>query len=386
MGSTIIPILDGHRQRWKELVDTALRANTPAPRVVSEYSGLTEIHNFGPNPGALRAFEYVPARPDPALVVVLHGCAQTAADYDLGAGWSTLADRYGFVLLLPQQQAANNPNMGFNWFLPGDIARGEGEALSIRQMVEAMIVAHGIDRRRVFITGLSAGGAMTSAMLATYPDVFAAGAVIAGLPYRTATSVNEAFQSMFQMRPRPASEWGDLVRAASPHRGPWPRISVWHGGADAVVRPENADEIVKQWVDVHGLDHAPTREETVDGYPRQVWRNRAGRDVIESYTIPGMAHGTPLAAGLSDQHCGVPGAFLLEAGISSSYHIAKFWGLTGRPRSVPSESRKRARKSPALTRSPTSMPAGVRVPVTEAHLVPAALGRLVNRLRARLSR
>jgi len=385
MGSTIIPILDGHRQRWKELVDTALRANTPAPRVVSEYSGLTEIHNFGPNPGALRAFEYVPARPDPALVVVLHGCAQTAADYDLGAGWSTLADRYGFVLLLPQQQAANNPKMGFNWFLPGDIARGEGEALSIRQMVETMIVAHGIDRRRVFVTGLSAGGAMTSVMLAAYPDVFAAGAIIAGLPYRTATNVNEAFQSMFQVRPRPAPEWGDLVRAASPHQGPWPRVSVWHGGADSMVRPENADEIVKQWVDVHGLHHAPTRVEKIDGYPRQVWRNRAGHDVIESYTIPGMAHGTPLAAGLSDRHCGVPGAFLLDVGISSSYHIAKFWGLTGRPRSASVEPRNRARKSPASTRNPTATLAGVRVPVTPANLAPAALARLVNRLRARLS-
>jgi feruloyl esterase len=88
---------------------------------------------------------------------------------------------------------------------------------------------------------------MTSVMLTTYPDTFAAGAVIAGLPYRTATNVKEAFESMFQVRARSAREWGDLVRAASPHRGPWPRISVWHGGADLVVKPENADQIVKQW-------------------------------------------------------------------------------------------------------------------------------------------
>ena len=102
----------------------------------------------------------------PALVVVLHGCTQTAAGYDLGAGWSTLAERYGFVLLLPEQTPANNPKTCFNWFLPGDTARDRGEALSIRQMIEKTIGAHGVDRKRVFITGLSAGGAMTAAMLA----------------------------------------------------------------------------------------------------------------------------------------------------------------------------------------------------------------------------
>lgn len=401
MVSTIIPALDGHRRQWKAFVRAGHHVLAPTPNAAPALDHLTEVHEFGSNPGALRMFKYVPERPESALVVVLHGCAQTAADYDLGAGWSTLADRYGFVLLLPQQQPSNNPSKGFNWFLPGDIARGEGETLSVRQMVETMIVAHGIDRRRVFVTGLSAGGAMTSVMLATYPELFAAGAIIAGLPYGTATNVNEAFQSMFQARARPAPEWGDLVRAASSHPGPWPRLSVWHGGADTVVRPDNADEIVKQWADVHCLDPGPTRVETVDGYPRQVWRNRSGRDVIELYTIPSMAHGTPLATGGSDQHCGIPGAYLLEVGISSSYHIAKFWGLTGRPRSIAAEPRKPSGKSARLNRNPTATLAGVRIsaadtPVADAgrsranrsspspHLVPAALVRLVNRLRMRL--
>src|SRR5205085_5815523 len=146
---------------------------------------LTVLTGVGTNPGAVRMFAYVPnnlARA-PALVVVLHGCTQSAASYDLGAGWSKLAERCGFVVLLPEQTSANNPKTCFNWFLPGDTVRGRGEALSIRQMIEKTIGAHGIDRTRVFITGLSAGGAMTAAMLATYPEVFAAGAIIAGLPY-----------------------------------------------------------------------------------------------------------------------------------------------------------------------------------------------------------
>jgi poly(hydroxyalkanoate) depolymerase family esterase len=348
---TTIATLAQFRRRWETLMHSGRGVHSPTLEFDPAFNRLTEVHGFGSNPGALRMFKYVPAQPEPALVVVLHGCTQTAANYDLGAGWSTLADRYGFVLLLPQQQASNNLNSCFNWFLADDIERGKGEARSIRQMVETMILDHGIDRSRVFVTGLSAGGAMTSVMLATYPDTFAAGAVIAGLPYRTATNVKEAFESMFQVRARSAREWGDLVRAASPHQGPWPRISVWHGGADPVVKPENADQIVKQWTDVHGLNDEPTLTETVDGFPRQVWLNRAGDNVIESYTIPSMAHGTPLATGGFDEHCGVPGAFLLEVGISSSYHIARFWGLTGNPRPAPAEWSKPAWIVPPLPRN-----------------------------------
>src|ERR1044072_7301795 len=95
---------------------------------------LREITGFGSNPGNLRMFAYRPPTlaDKPALVVVLHGCPQTAAVYDLGTGWSTLAERYGFALLLPEQQRSNNPNGCFNWFRPADARRGRGETLSIR--------------------------------------------------------------------------------------------------------------------------------------------------------------------------------------------------------------------------------------------------------------
>jgi poly(3-hydroxybutyrate) depolymerase len=169
---------------------------------------------------------------------------------------------------------------------------------------------------------------MASAMLATYPDVFAGGAIIAGLPYGVATNLQQALNAMFQSRPLPASELGDLVRNASPHQGPWPKISVWHGSADKTVNPANADELVKQWADVHHLGPKPTLNTSVDGYPCQIWRNASGETVIESYTITNMAHGTPLGLADNAERYGETGAFLLEAGISSSYHIAKFFGLT----------------------------------------------------------
>ena len=324
LGQTI-SALNRYRRHWSTLLQTTgAKGSAGAPSAAADH--LTELTGFGSNPGGLRMFTYVPNKlsPSPALVVVLHGCTQSAGSYDLGAGWSTLSERYGFVLLMPEQTQANNPKTCFNWFLPGDTARDRGEALSIRQMIEKTIGAHGIDRGRVFITGLSAGGAMTAAMLAIYPEVFAAGAIIAGLPYGTAGNVQQAFESMFQGRSHSSKAWGDLVRRASGHRGPWPRVSIWHGDQDATVKPMNADALVQQWSDVHGIDAAPVADK-VDGYPRKVW-SRDGVDVIECYTITGMAHGTPLA---TDAHGGTAGPFLLEVGISSSYHIAKFFGLTG---------------------------------------------------------
>lgn len=293
-------------------------------------SPLVEMRGFGSNPGNLRMFAFAPARLQQprALVVVLHGCGQTAGAYDLGAGWSTLAKHYGFALLLPQQQSTNNVNGCFNWFNEDDIARGRGEACSIRQMIARMMRDYAIDPRRVFVTGLSAGGAMTSVMLAIYPEVFAAGAIVAGLPFGVATNVREALSAMRGSTPRPASELGDLVRGASKHRGQFPRVSVWHGSADRTVNPANAGEIVKQWLDVHHLPEAPMSGTMVDGHPRQVWWNADGDAIVESYTITDMAHGTPLGRADDDKRYGRKGAFLLEAGISSSYHIAKFFGLT----------------------------------------------------------
>jgi poly(3-hydroxybutyrate) depolymerase len=166
-------------------------------------------------------------------------------------------------------------------------------------------------------------------VLACYPDVFAAGAVVAGLPYGTATNVQQALEAMFQCPTRPPEAWGDAVRRANPgYQGSWPRVSVWHGSADRTVVPSNAQEIIKQWTSVHRLEPTPNVEDTIDGYSRQLWLDASGKEIIESYVIADMAHGTPLSTGDADFQCGTTGPFLLEAGISSSFHIARFFGLT----------------------------------------------------------
>jgi poly(hydroxyalkanoate) depolymerase family esterase len=275
-------------------------------------------------------FSFVPAhhQQQPALVVVLHGCGQTAAAYDLGAGWSTLAKHYGFALLLPEQQRANNAQRCFNWFQSEDVTRDEGEVGSIRQMIAKMVADRAIDPRRIFVTGLSAGGAMTMAMLSIYPELFTAGAVIAGLPFGVAQNVRDALMQMHMPPSRRGQDLGKLVRGAASFRGQWPKLSVWHGSADRTVHPGNADEIVKQWLDLHHLPIGPMAESEVDGYPRQVWWNAAGEPMVESFTITDMAHGTPIGLAENDKRYGKQGPYLIDAGISSSYHIAKFFGVT----------------------------------------------------------
>ena len=288
-------------------------------------SRLREHAGFGPNPGGLRLFAYKPRGlpPGAPLVVILHGCKQDAHGYDHGAGWSRLAERFGFVLLAPEQVRAVNPNGCFDWFLPVHTRRGLGEAASIAAMIAWAIKTYACDPPRVFITGLSAGGAMTSVMLATYPEIFAAGAVIAGLPYDSAQNVPQAFAAMQAPADRSPDEWGEAVRQASQHQGPWPRVSLWHGDADQTVAPANMVASIRQWVNVHGAAHQS--EDEGNGFKRRVWHDEGGRPVVEAITLAGLGHGTPIGEGI-----GHAAPYILEAGISSSLWILRFFGIAGR--------------------------------------------------------
>jgi poly(hydroxyalkanoate) depolymerase family esterase len=290
---------------------------------------LNEVTGFGSNPGHLRMLAYTPKElpQGSALVVALHGCTQAAAAYDYGSGWSTLADRHQFALLLPEQQRTNNPNTCFTWFHPAATRRNGSEALSISEMIEHMIRNHGIDRSQVFIIGLSAGGAMTAAMLAAYPEVFAGGAIIAGLPHGAASTVQEAFAAMAQGAERSPEKWGNLVRIASAHRGPWPRLSIWHGAADPIVNPRNAEQLIKQWTNVHGVATEPDFVHGVRGHTRRVWCDETGAEVIEAYSISGMGHGVPVALIHGSDRCGNVAAFHFDVGLCASSQIIAFWGI-----------------------------------------------------------
>lgn len=289
---------------------------------------LIELKNFGSNPGMLKCWLYLPTilAPKTPLVVVLHGCTHNAATYDHGTGWSKLAEEKGFAVLFAEQQRANNANLCYNWFEPGDIRRDAGEALSIREMIGHVIEAHGIDIGRIFITGLSAGGAMANVMLATYPELFAGGAIIGGLPYGTALSAGQAFERMRGQNAPSASQLQAGLTTAATRRGPWPSISVWHGTHDQTVKPINAEQIARQWASVHRISDTPDLIESINGHSRRVWRDESGNEVMEVNLIKGMAHGVPLSF-TAEAPLGQPGPFMLEAGTSSTARIAMSWGL-----------------------------------------------------------
>ena len=156
-----------------------------------------------------------------------------------------------------------------------------------------MVSQHGIDRRRLRHRPVGRRRDDRSDAR-NYPEVFAAGGIIAGLPYRAATNVQEAFDGMFQCAPRPARAWGDLVRAASASRAVAARLGVaWRRRCHDQARERRRDH---QAMERRARPRCgPDPQRNGRRLSPQVWRNLAGEDVIRSYTITSMAHGTPLA-------------------------------------------------------------------------------------------
>ena len=315
-----------------------------APPVGELTSALTQVTGFGSNPGNLRMWKHVPANmpANAPLVVAMHGCTQTASAYT-NTGWNALAEQLKFYVLYPEQLSANNQNGCFNWFEPGDIARGQGEALSIKQMVDKMMADHAIDGRRVFVTGLSAGAAMTHVMAAAYPDVFAGGAVMAGIPYKCATSMTQGFSCMSPGSDKTPAQWASLVRGAySGYSGSYPKMSLWHGTSDFTVKNSNQNEGMEQWTAVHGIDQTPDLSDTVAGYPHKVYRDSAGNALVETYDLTGMGHGTAIDPATkfpgTNVACGTAGAYVLDTNICSTWHVAQFFGLDNSDAVAPSVS------------------------------------------------
>jgi poly(hydroxyalkanoate) depolymerase family esterase len=337
------------------LASTVLAAATAAAVIVGAPSAqaatLTQVTGFGSNPGNLTMYVY---RPDgigtgAPLVVAMHGCTQDANAYYTNSGWRTFADRWGFTLIFPQQSSANAANACFNWFTAGDVGRGQGEALSIKQMVDHALSTYGANPSRVFVTGLSAGGAMTAVMLATYPDVFAAGSIVAGIAYGCAPATSP-YTCMSPGVDKTPAQWGNLVRNAySGYADPWPRVSIWHGTSDYVVATANANESRDQWTNVWGISTTPTSTSTLPANTSVENYDSGGQTVVKVYRVSGMGHGTPVDPGTAADQCGTAGAYFLDT-ICSAYRDALFFGLNG---STPPPS---TSPSASASPSPTSGP------------------------------
>jgi feruloyl esterase len=293
---------------------------------------LVEVSEFGANPGDLQMFKYVPEQMEgsPAMVVVLHGCAQSAEDIARLTDWNKLAIQHQFAVLYPQQKATNNIQKCFNWFVEEDIQKESGESLSIKAMIDQMVQDHGIDTSRIFVTGMSAGGAMTSVMMATYPHYFQAGAILSGVPYGGATNLTDAVSLMGGGVEKSGEEWAQLVKDQNPsYAGAYPELMVFQGTDDPIVKAPNADKIIRQWGTLHGLADTPSEQVPLDGLPaiqRSSWE-KEDQEVMVRFDIEGLGHAIAIDPGKGAKQGGQEGTFAKDVDFYSTYWIAKFFEL-----------------------------------------------------------
>jgi poly(hydroxyalkanoate) depolymerase family esterase len=255
-------------------------------------------------------FVYAPPGLDRAvpapLVVMLHGCTQTAASFSSGSLMNRMAERHGFVVAYPEQSREENPSCCWNWFSSSHQARGAGEPASIAGATRAVAEAADrwtIDPARVFVAGMSAGGAMAAVMAATYPDVFAAVAIHSGLAYGSARTLPDAMQAMRRGGPDPEAQGAAAFAAMGAAARPVPAIVI-HGTADGTVAPVNGEHAVRQWMATNRrasggaydpeLDRpdATVRDDGSGGLPftRRRWHDRDGRLVQELVAVEGLGH------------------------------------------------------------------------------------------------
>jgi poly(hydroxyalkanoate) depolymerase family esterase len=298
----------------------------------------SQVASFGSNPGALAMWKFVPTTPSamPGLIVVMHGCTQDHVGI-ANSGWNALADQHGFYVVYPEQSTSNNPVRCFNWAGeygdPANLVRGQGENQSIKQMVDKMVTDHGIDPDKVFAAGFSSGGAMAAVMMATWPDVFAAGAINSGIPYRCATTVNGAYACQAlnthpELKKTPA-QWGDLVRAAhAGFSGPYPRLAIFHGSADATVSPDNQPELIKQWTNVHGADQTADSSTMIGAHTVETYE-AGGVVVVQSYRVAGMGHAMAMGDDPVMPCAPMGGSYVEDRDLCAAARAVEFFGLSG---------------------------------------------------------
>ena len=236
---------------------------------------------------------YLPAGHRPSrrapLLMLLHGCDQDAEGFADATRFTAVADRHGIVLVAPEQTRSDHRNRCWHWYEARHQRRGQGEPALLAGVVAAMLdekVRWRIDSRRVYMAGISAGGAMALILAAVYPDLFAAVGVHSAPPYRAATGPASAFSAMAARGPVPGPTDG---------AEPIPPLVVVHGKADRVVRPDNATRVAAQWLAFNGggpLRSTTTADSADDGRGFQTtrWFGDRGRTVAEMWLVDDLGH------------------------------------------------------------------------------------------------
>jgi poly(hydroxyalkanoate) depolymerase family esterase len=261
-----------------------------APRVPVPEGAAFHRRNFTGEAGSRDYAVYVPAQATAQkrpLLVMLHGCTQNPDDFAVGTAMNRLAEEQGFIVVYPRQSTAHNPSVCWNWFNPDDQARDAGEPSLIAGITRAAIAEFDADDTRVFVAGLSAGGAMAAIMGALYPDLYAAVGIHSGLAYRAAADLPSALAAMRGGLAKPLSK-----RRVSRGRKAI-RTIVFHGASDTTVAPSNADAIV---ADARAGLAGVVQEKRCDGvaggraFTRTVVSDARGVPHVERWAIEGLGH------------------------------------------------------------------------------------------------
>lgn len=293
--------------------------------------GSFEAHTFS-NPAGSRAYKvYVPTAESDApraMIVMLHGCTQSADDFAAGTQMNRLADLHGFLVVYPEQAAPANPSKCWNWFKPQDQTRGTGEPSLIAGIVGEVARRHGADPRRIFVAGLSAGAAMAVVLGETYPEVFAGVGAHSGLPFGSAHDIPSAMAAMKGGRSGMPGLRSVTGAAAAPGRKAAQAVPVivFHGDRDHTVQQANGEHIVQQARDAHRQlsQGAGLRAESLTGvapggrrFSRTVHADDRGHVRIEHWTLHGAGHAW------SGGHAS--GSFTDSAGPDASVEMVRFF-------------------------------------------------------------
>ena len=271
----------GHRSATNHdasVIDVEAReAGDAAPRPPAEGQFIAGSHSEA---GLTREYKlFLPpgdqAAPQP-LVVMLHGCTQDPDDFAAGTRMNEAARERGFFVLYPAQAQGANASRCWNWFKHNHQARGRGEPAVLAGMTRTLLQRHAIDPRRVYVAGLSAGGAMAAILGDAYPDVFAAIGVHSGLPAGAARDLESAFAAM---------KGGGSGR----HGGAPPAI-VFHGDRDATVHPANGEQVAAASAGTASAEMERSRSAGGRLYTRAVYRGPSGRPVAEHWAVHGAGH------------------------------------------------------------------------------------------------
>lgn len=272
----------------------------PSIRDAQQLPGSFEAHEFSNDAGSRAYKVYVPAGKfdaPRAMIVMLHGCTQSADDFAAGTQMNRFADEHGFLVVYPEQTAQANTSKCWNWFKPQDQLRDAGEPSLIADIVREVARRHDADPRRIFVAGLSAGAAMAVVLGETYPELFAGVGAHSGLPYGSAHDIPSALAAMKGGR----SGMPGLKNVSTPRRKALQAVPiiVFHGDRDHTVQQTNGAHIVQHAKDAHGAQagdaglHVSTQAGVASGgrsFSRTVHTDTDGQVRIESWTLHGMGH------------------------------------------------------------------------------------------------